>query len=455
MYRILLKKPIFLSVLIFAFSVTAGEINFQSPGEDLTITPHAYGHFQFSQLVRATGISDISGDYTKRNLYTENAYTGLSMDAQYGEHLKMVFGIELKMYFSWPQQKDVIETKWARQDAIMGPTYAKLTYPTGSFGELNLYTGYFEYKYNPDVRNLGEFMFRSATYPAYIITYFDYPLAKLLGGRVNYNALNKSLRLDLMLTSETVFYPAMDWTLSFLANYDIANLGFIDVGLGVSLSHLFSVYDSTYDRSLGGLTDPESDETTGNAYYNSDSSKSYYTFRGDKVMGRLSVDPKFLIPGSEDVFGKNDLKMYVEALIIGIKSYPDTTAGGVYQPSYARWQEKTPVTFGFNLPTFKILDLLNLEFEYFGSKYFNTYYDIFITSSLPNAELPVTGISESKWKWSVFAKKSFFNGHTAITVQMARDHMRLPSASYTKANHREMLVEDGNWWWTVKTSYQF
>ena len=64
---------------------------------------------------------------------------------------------------------------------------ADLTYNFGSSDDpdLSITLGYFPFKYNPDARNLGEYMFRSGTYPQYLITDFDFPMAKLFGMHVN------------------------------------------------------------------------------------------------------------------------------------------------------------------------------------------------------------------------------------------------------------------------------
>lgn len=34
--------------------------------------------------------------------------------------------------------------------------------------------GYFPYKFNPDATNLGEFLFRTGTYPLYLISNFNH-----------------------------------------------------------------------------------------------------------------------------------------------------------------------------------------------------------------------------------------------------------------------------------------
>jgi hypothetical protein len=55
----------------------------------------------------------------------------------------------------------------------------------------------------------------------------------------------------------------------------------------------------------------------------------------------------------------------------------------------------------------------------------------------------------------VYAKKSFFDGHFAVAGQVGRDHMRLPCASYNDEMWNELLVEDKDWWWVLKTSWMF
>jgi hypothetical protein len=180
-------------------------------------------------------------------------------------------------------------------------------------------------------------------------------------------------------------------------------------------------------------------------------------------MGRISIDPKAFIKSK--YLGENDLKLYAEACIIGAKNYPDSgiLMGGSYTlvaPSYNNLIEKTPIAIGFNFPTFKLLDVLNMEIEYFGSKYLNDAAQFINLGSQPQPSLIIfqnttTGLVESKYKWSVYAKKSFFDGHFAVAGQVGRDHMRLPCASYNDEMWNELLVEDKDWWWVLKTSWMF
>lgn len=431
-------KTFFWFFLLSVLVLSTSALELQTANEQFKIAIKGNGSFWFGQVNRGTGIQSFG---TVKNIWTQNAYASLLLDVIYREKLKIVTGIEAETKFSWPMETQFSETKIARPEVSILESYGKYML-RGEVNKLDFTAGVFKFKYNPDVRNLGEFLFRSATYPAYIKTDFDDIRAKLLGFKVSHD-LNGCFTHDLLFTSETVFYPAMDWSLAYLFNYDFLNTGFFNFGAGVSFAHLISVYDR------GMVTTPRSDDNR----FVKDGDTSYYSFKGNKLMLKASIDP--LVFFRPSFLGKNDLKVYAEALIVGWKSYPDTTAKKIYNPSYSDLWEKTIITFGVNLPTFTILDVLSLEFEYWGSEYYNDYRQIYVLDGRPLAPGLNKEIKESKWKWSLYLKRSFFDGHMAITAQCARDHMRLFSAYYDHANHREMLVQAGDWWWVTKISFNF
>jgi hypothetical protein len=444
----MIRKNAVLSFFLLALLFSGGyAIELQTVNDNVKFSIKGNGWFYFGQVARGTGPE---GEGTYKKIWTESALGCLSLETHIDEKLKLVLSIEASMRFSWKLQKTYSQSKIAQPLVWLGETYGLYTHGNENV-QFEACVGYFAYKYNPEVRNLGEYLFRSATYPAYIITDFDYPQAKLLGLRLGLKLPLAGLSYDALLTSETVFYPAMDWSISHLIDYNVANLDFISIGAGVSFAHLFSVYPDD-GSTLGSFTTPRYENTK---FIDENGDTSYYTFKGTKLMARMSVDPLAFVKKNSSYFGKNDLKIYGEFLLIGLKSYPDTTLIKKYNPSYSDWKEKAPITFGINLPTFKLLDVLNLEMEYFGSKYYNDYRQIYVLDGMPLSPAFNEGIEESKWKWSVYLKKSFYNDRCAITTQFARDHMRLFSIIYDLANHREMLVQAGDWWWASKLSFNF
>lgn len=438
------KNFLFCFCLLWLFATALQAVELSTDNDKIRLTVEGLGFFRFGQVVRGTGVNNAN---IEKNIWTERANAALSVGAIFDDKFKVAAGIEADLMFPWPMEQNEAQTKLSQTLISLREAYG--LFFTGDDNWLfDVCAGYFPYKYNPDVRNLGEFMFRSGTFPAYIITDFDYPMAKLLGLRTGLKLFERSFSQDLILSSETVFYPMMDWSLSYLLSYDFLNKGFLEIGGGINFSHLFSVYH-------GNVTTPKYVDNLGNHYLDENGDTAYYSFKGTKAMGRFSIDPKVLFDRDLDIFGESDLKLYAEILIIGLESYPDSGLGINPTPSYSDWKEKAPITFGINLPTFSLFDVFNLEFEYWGSKYHNDYRHLLTEVSKPIPPGSTEGVDESKWKWSVYLKKSLFDGHLTLTTQFARDHMRQWGVLINRANHREMLVQEGNWWWVTKIGYSF
>lgn len=224
---------------------------------------------------------------------------------------------------------------------------------------LSITTGYFPYKYNPDVKNLGEYLFRSTAYPNYIYASFDQPFARMLGLKISSRLLNGALRQDLILSNEWEQYPTKDFSLAYIAGMNIGN--FIDIGVGAQAFHLFS--------TRGNYTTPDSIRTLGKWndgqwYYASpeDSAadiKTPYSFKAVKLMGRVTVNPlanvpEIKLPVVGTLFGKEDLKLYAEADVLGLKNYPTCNPDyglGRQWEFYNKLSERIPATFGINAPT--------------------------------------------------------------------------------------------------------
>jgi hypothetical protein len=284
-----------------------------------------------------------------------------------------------------------------------------------------------------------------------LINNFDQPFARLTGFKLN-NTLFGTLHQDLLLTFETDIPPFYDASLSYIVNYDISN--FINVGAGVEFAHLFYV-----DKKQTSPKDPTTRYMTGN-------DTNYYTFKGTKLMARTSFDPKPFIPLS--IFGKEDLKIYSEAVILGLENYPRNDTVGPYDGSgknfwgYDSLKNKIAVLIGLNVPTFKLLDVLSIETEWYGCPYPNNYKTEDGLGSAPSLPLPdllpAKGINRNKWKWSVYAKKMLLHDRFGVIFQCARDNMRLQSItdqSMTSEMESSLDLNNDMWWWMTKIVAQF
>jgi hypothetical protein len=447
--------------------------------EGLKVRTHAYGHFESGQIERGSllnNVADITldkNDYKIDHVWTEDALIWAGFEATYHDNFKMFLELGTKLYFSYPQEGTTNRyTKNNRQDVFLEKAYSQYKIGNTDKPLLLWQVGYFDFKYNPYVRNLGEYMFRTGTYPIYFDMGFDNPQQHLLGLHLQSNVL-ESIKFDALFVSATS-YPTMNWSLAFLGSYDVANMHIIDIGGGIDFAHLFDVYTRhAFLQRLGG--DPtEPHLALNDAYVDANGDTAYYTFKGTKLMGRISFDPKPIL--NLGIFGKEDLKLYAEVDIIGLKSYPDSAVliGGQAQadssgkpikklaaPSYNKLLEKMPIVVGVNIPTFKALDILNFELEWFGAKYYNDASGVLNQGSAPlpygvdNPDLTRKYPVKSHWKWSVYAKRSFFGGHFSLVGQVARDHMRLQTAAYDNELYNELLIEPQDWWWTFKTCWSF
>jgi hypothetical protein len=329
---------------------------------------------------------------------------------------------------------------------------------------LRLGIGIFPIKYNPDAVNLGEYLFRSGAYVPYLINRFEYQFGKLTGFHLS-SDLFGWLKQDLMLHSETQIQPLHNWSLSYLM--EIKKNAF-DLGAGASLHHWF--------EADGVLT--QSQDTL-NRYFTSNGDSAFFSFKGVKLMGRVSFDPKsFMPPALSKKFSENDLRLFAETAVLGVKNYPAYALQVTTDPStgdtlsvryeidsaknfYADISQRIPVMFGFNFPAGKLLDYLTIAFEYFPWQSKNAFYREQGKRIYP---LPPLGADTSNytktdylydsWKWSFNVKKTLTGGLSLIG-QLARDHMRHEFWQETQRDDEEIYTRSNEWYWIMRLQYDF
>lgn len=351
---------------------------------------------------------------------------------------------------------------------------------------LGLDVGIFPFKYNQDIRNLGEYLFRTGCYPGFIVSDgFDMAGTQLSGVRLS-NNLFGSWHNDLFFTSELYLYPSMDFSLTYLTDFTPFSNKVLNIGGAVQLYRFLSV-DKDLTQPKYYAKDRANNRSTyaPNWYLDDNGDTAFYSFAGTKIMARFSFDPKPLL--GLDIFGAEDLKLYSEAIILGVKNYPKSIAADGSKINYFGYDkliEKMPIMFGINIPAFKVLDVLSFEAEYYGKKYANRV-PVFM-NSMAMMRLPVPydlnvnydpisqsgqpsggGMGQSQnykdstyfggaaqWKWSVYAKKTLLNNFS-ITTQFARDHKRTKTPLSQNIDSEESLVKDKQWYWVLKFGYSF
>ena len=336
-------------------------------------------------------------------------------------------------------------------DATLEQTY--------NFNNQTIYAefGYFPVKYNPQAMNLGEYLFRSGTYPGYLNSSFEMAdKEKQIGIHISYKntfLTNGWFKGDLYTGVDMRDYPINDISPAVIAT--ASPHPFFEFSAGAMFAHLITVDERRTTPGTDTVVFKSGtpkwnnvgwvDTTTGDTIL--------YTFRGIKAMARMTLDPKSFFNIS--LFGKEDLKLYGEAAILGIKNYPGW---------YANIEERIPVMFGFNFPAFNLLDVLAFEGEWYGFKHWNTPESVWKSRSPVPYDGQVISFyddweprTSDDWKWSVYLSKKIMK-RIRISAQAASDHISRmgympPPPSFSK--YTEICPRTKDWYWMGRIMYYF
>lgn len=374
---------------------------------------------------------------------------------------------------------------------------------------VTLKMGAFNYGYSSS-RNLGGHLFTGGTYPGALTSNFwglidgnDYRAQGALG---HFSFLDGSLTVDATAFFEHGIEPNYDLSPGLVASYKIGDI--VEIGAGGVYSHLIAWDEDAVtpkkrsnayigdtrlaqsdwnkpgleagdtlivpdgDPRLGTPVDPLSrpdltskgtpvEYVTAANNGTANSKLSYYTFRGIKAMGRLTVTP-FAI-------GDNPKKVsiYGEATLLGWADYPFF---------YEKKSERMPLMFGMNIPLPGGFEV-TAEAEYYKNKFMNNvrtaYEDVlpqwrekegdFFVDSVGTNGRPVSDgqggfLKTNKPKashengdlfWSVTAKKPLYN-RINLSAKLAHDFLRLYNFFGNPSDEPAFQHKDG-WYFAFQT----
>jgi len=421
------------------------------------ITPSGFGSFEMGQILQADSMTIFSGTgYQTEDLLFQRFFAGLNLQIAYDNiPVTTNMGVELKTFNETPRKKKVFEDNGLGVRFFNFLYLSHLDFVVASSEALNIQVGYFPIKYNQDARNLGEFLFRSGTYPQYLTTNFDFASSRVTGINT-YGTLLGGLDYKALLTISTEGATIGDLNFSLLGSGTLFNK-LIDLGGGISFCNFFSA-NSQHTR-------PPLEDLMGNTaamYIDKNGDTASYTFAGTKLMARAAFDPKVLFPS--DIFGKEDLRLFAEVAVLGLKDYPvsiDTSSMGT---RYNDLFKRMPIMFGINLPAFKLLDILSVQAQWFGSRYPNDATN-YVLNGLPTpvstkwhdgSKLIYPDSTKDDWKWSVYAKRTLFD-YFFVVGQIASDHLRWDKFSYGDQAYMlsEALTQPGHMYYVIKFGYTF
>ncbi|MBN1129384.1 MAG: hypothetical protein JXA71_10375 [Chitinispirillaceae bacterium] len=440
-------------------SISFGEIMLTSESENINAAIGGEAWVESGQFVKFYN-QNIELNHT----WINRTFMHLTMTVRYGGRIRITVGTEGRMWFNVPKQRGSGQATYIhRQNStfIISDAYADYVFGNAEQPWLTVTAGLFPYKYNPQARNLGEYLFRSGTYPAYLINNFDLAFARLTGFKLS-SDLFGMLHQDLIYSIETTIPPFFDGSVSYIAGCNF--LGFGDIGAGISFANLVSVDER--------VTTPKNESN--NAFNHPDYGSGYYTFRGIKLMGKGCVDIKrligLLLAVPDNLFGREDLKLYGEALILGLENYPrndsinpisGSATDGMNPWGYDTLINKTLFVGGINLPAFHLLDVLAFELEWYGCTYPNSYEKRLgpgFRTGYPVPDFPAGGsdsenlgdYTKDNFKWSLYGKKMFFRDRLGFVLQFARDHIRNETLVDESFDYEEALRKPDTWWWMAK-----
>ena len=382
----------------------------------------------------------LNGTYNYANdidhYWLQKVFANLGFKKRINKWLAVTAALEAQMRLSYKQGSTYLESQFYSYNFYIDQARGDITAFQNRFIKLRFTLGYFHFHYNESTRNLGNILFKSSCHPTAIIQQefdqnsfyqnfdqerYDVPFLRLLGIKFNASFLDDLLFNDLMLTAHT-YFPLGDF--SFTEIFGLNWRG-IKACVGIQGDRILSA-----NKELTSPLDAEVE-------IDKNSSESVkLTYKGFKFMTYASLDLKRIIFGEDypSFFGENDAKFFFEMNVLGTKNY---------KVFYKNRKERMPIVFGVLLPTFKILDVLCIEFEHFGSPYPNSM-ERPINSNKPFPEFQYASYNpeyykNDDWKWSWYAKRSFSN--FSIIFQCAHDHLWLWSMRAVDQVFRDNLVD--------------
>lgn len=491
---------ILVSVFPFAASAQDDRIEISRPGYSVW---HEFGNIQ-----RGTDRADL----TFTDNFLQRSGVWLTLHATRNDRLSLdaVLG---GIYWNPTFNENTTSESELRYFTAMAPE-ASVSYRFGDLRHpaLTVEAGIFPYKYNDHSRNLGEYMFRSISYPSQVFTgalnWVGVDRPQVTGLRLN-APTGQAVSHDVILSFETTQIPYYDISLTYMGKAQVGRT--LTLGGGVQFARVlpinpdatnpdaqfnryFSFNDTTYidnpdyyvQRRLKSATPADSAKWTRAAAVSGQisnmisngmtmdaaldslnrlygvtapTSHHHYDASSVKLVATFAFDPKPLL-GSPAALAANELILYGEASVLGWKNYPII---------YENRRERMIAMIGLNVPTFRLLDVLAVEAEWFGSRQPNSneYSQLRASKNDQTKLLEPTpqpsiygftlpgGYDPQEWKkddikWSVFASRALVKG-LSLDAQVASDHARgwvFPSGR----RYWSFFRSPSDWYWMLRIS---
>ncbi len=295
--------------------------------------------------------------------------------------------------------------------------------------------GLYDFKYNRDSRNLGEYLLRSEAYPTLVESSQGKDLladSHLRIAGVEYARDESALFSHVaLLYAEQFSQPVYDLTAAYIATL---RLGKAELGAGAAWARLAK-------------------------FGKGDSNTNLHADRYDYV-ARQGLDTeafKFMVRGRVELLSlprwNESLVLYGEAALLGTKN--DSLF-------YKDAMDRVPVMAGVSLPTAGLLTHLSVEAEYFRNPYYDQRYLVAEGTTpfpvLPDNDAPLPpgyqppSYTKDDWRWSVLAHRAL-NPWLDVKVRVASDHLRLRNWNGDFEGGRPLTRTTRDWYFMARIDF--
>lgn len=434
----------FLTAMVCSSDLHAQVLSVTTNSNISKIKLSGYGFFMFGQIV-----SGVWGDEwarpstTFKHLWLNTCRIHLDAESDQTDWLTTKLGFELYVDYFHKGSCAMGKNNYVRQykaylPSIEGIMHWNFEHPIVS--SLTIESGLFPYTTNRQVKTLGNYLFRSTINPVSIQNKLDYPWADFLGSIVEVGLFHKKVIIDGMLQSEFTYVPFYDFTPAFGLNYKPNKI--FNIGGAVAFNHaiLLGPSSNTWD-------------------------KNWRKWQGTKLYFMFIFDLKPLFRGM-DFLKKDQFKLYAELAFIGLKDSlevdtsnivklesMDTTGLDISFPANSLLH-RMPFMIGINLPTWKILDLLSIELEWFFSPYANDWFGKFdsrqaLSRQPTSLDQWDNYIYKDNLKWAINIRKSA--GNFELRSLIGSDHTIYHIVSID--NFEQTMKRPKDWHWFIELRY--
>ncbi|MEO6096643.1 MAG: hypothetical protein ABIW76_13465, partial [Fibrobacteria bacterium] len=212
----------------------------QAAGGELVRQPTSFGSsIDVGQIVKGRLIgTSIADTVTGDGQFLTRAGVYLTKSATYNQRLNIQLSLGGLFWYALPEQMKP-EYRTVQFGPGVGQAQASYLFGSPENPDGKFQFGLFPIKYNPDSKNLGEYLYRSGTYPPLRYTggwsYVNSSGYLAQGARFSWNMWGGKLVHDFTLTMERELEPNYDPSPAYLLTFK--PVPFLELGAGAQWAH--------------------------------------------------------------------------------------------------------------------------------------------------------------------------------------------------------------------------